>query len=125
MPFPALAPSSRSYQAGDWPVKTYGALSGAEIRIRYGNRRTGATLSLSYSNIPDSSAEQFLTHYAETEGTFRTFSLPVAVTIGWRGTANAFSPGSSGASYRYAGPPQITSVRPGVSNVSVELVGVV
>ena len=125
MPFPTLAPSSRNYQAGDWPVKIYGALSGAEIRIRNGNRRTGARLNLSYSNISDTLAEQFLTHYEETAGTYQTFSLPVAVTIGWRGTATAFSPGSSGAAYRYAGPPEITSVRPGISNVSVQLVGAV
>jgi hypothetical protein len=125
MPYPTLAPSSRDYQPGDWPVKTYGSLSGAEIRIRYGNKRTGGKLSLSYANISDALAEEFLTHYNETEGTFRTFSLPVAVTIGWRGTATALSPGSSGASYRYAGPPQITSIRPGISSVSVELVGVV
>lgn len=125
MPFPALAPSSRSYQAGDWPVKTYTALSGDEIRIRYGNRRSGARLSLSYSNIPDTQAEQFLDHYAETLGTFRSFSLPIAASIGWRGTVDALSPGTGGASYRYAGPPEVTSVRPGISNVSVELVGVV
>lgn len=125
MPFPTLAPSARSYQAGNWPVKTYTALSGDEIRIRYGNRRTGATLSLSYNNIPDTQAEQFLDHYQETLGTFRTFSLPVAVAIGWRGTADALSPGTGGASYRYASAPQITSVRPGVSNVSVQLVGAV
>lgn len=125
MPFPTLAPASRTYQAGDWPVRTYTALSGAEIRIRYGNKRSGAKLGLSYSNITDAQAQQFLDHYAETEGTFKTFGLPVAVTIGWQGSATAFSPGTGGAAYRYGGPPQITSVRPGVSNVSVELVGVV
>lgn len=125
MPFPSIAPTSRNYKPGDWPVKTYSALSGAEVRIRYGNRRTGGALSLSFSNITDFQAEQFLVHYTETEGTFRTFSLPGGVVTGWRGSASAFSPGSSGAAYRYAGPPEITSVRPGVSNVSVDLLGVV
>lgn len=124
MPFPALAPTARSYQPGDWPVRTYATLSGAEVRIRYGNQRSGAKLALSYDNIPDSQAAQFLSHYLETEGTFRTFSVPVAVAIGWNGST-AFSPGGARASYRYAGPPEVTSVRPGVSNVSVELVGVV
>jgi hypothetical protein len=125
MPFPALAPTARSYQPGDWPVKTYATLSGAEVRIRYGNQRTGGKLSLSYGNIPDSQAAQFLNHYLETEGTFRTFSVPGTTSTGWSGSASAFSPGGSGAAYRYAGPPEITSVRPGVSNVSVELIGVV
>ena len=125
MPFPTFAPSARNYQAGDWPVRTYSALSGAEVRIRYGNTRTGAKLSLSYSNITDSEAQQFLSHYNETEGTFRRFSLPTTALAGWRGSTSALSPGGSGAAYRYAGPPQITNVRPGVSNVSVELIGAV
>jgi hypothetical protein len=125
MPFPTLTPSGRAYSAGDWPVRPYQALSGAEIRIRYGNKRTNGKLNLDYANVGDSQAQQFLTHYNETEGTFRTFSLPSAVTNGWRGTSTALSPGSSGASYRYAGPPQITSIRPGISSVSVELIGVV
>jgi hypothetical protein len=125
MPFPTLRPTSRNYQPGDWPVKTYTAMSGAEVRIRYGNQRSNAQLSLGYDNISDAQAETFLTHYNEVEGTFRTFAVPAAASTGWTGTATAFSPGSANAAYRYAGPPQITSVRPGRSSVSVELIGVV
>jgi hypothetical protein len=124
MPFPTLAPTSRNYDPGDWPSKAFSSLSGAEIRIRYGNRRVNAKLNLSYDNISDGQAEQFLTHYYETNGTFFTFSLPPAASTGWRGTATAFSPGSPGAAFRYASAPQITSVRPGRSSVQVELIGV-
>jgi len=124
MAFPSIAPTARTYEAGDWPIKTYSAISGAEIRLRYGNLRTNAKLSLSYDNITDTQAESFLTHYYETTGTFTTFTLPAAAATGWTGTASAFSPGSTGTAYRYAGPPQITSVRPGRSNVQVELIGV-
>ena len=124
MTFPALAPTARAYVPGDWPVKTYTAMSGAEVRIRYGNKRLNARLSLSYDNITDAQAEQFLTHYSEVTGTFTTFTVPAAVSTGWTGTATALSPGSTGAAYRYENAPQITSVRPGVSSVKVELIGV-
>ena len=40
MAFPSLVPSTRTFDAGNWPVKTYKAQSGAEVRILYGNRRT-------------------------------------------------------------------------------------
>jgi hypothetical protein len=124
MAFPTIQPTSRSYDPGDWPSKTYSALSGAEIRIRYGNLRTNAKLSLGYDNIPDAQAELFLTHYYEVTGTFQTFSVPTESASGWAGSSTAFSPGSTGTAFRYAAAPQITSVRPGRSSVQVELIGV-
>ena len=51
MAFPTLKPTSREFNPGDWPIKRYNAQSGAEVRILYGNRRTNATLSLSYDKI--------------------------------------------------------------------------
>ena len=51
MTFPTLAPSSRSFEPGNWAVKNYNAMSGAEIRIRYGDKRFNARLSLQYQNI--------------------------------------------------------------------------
>lgn len=125
MAFPALAPTTRTYEPGDWPVRTYSALSGAEVRIRYGNLRSGAKLSLNYDNISDTQAQEFISHYLQTQGTFITFSIPPAIRAGWEGSNTAFEPGSAGAQYRYAQAPQITAVRPGVSSVRVELVGVV
>ena len=124
MAFPTLAPTQRLYDPGDWPSKTFNALSGREYRIRYGDRRTSAKLSLSYDNITDVQAEQFLTHYYEATGTFSTFAVPAAASSGWGGTSTALNPGSAGNEYRYASAPQITSVRPGRSSVKVELVGV-
>jgi hypothetical protein len=125
MAYPTLVPTSRSYDPGDWPVKKYNTLSGAEVRIRYGNQRSSAKLSLSYSNISDASAESFLTHYYEVEGSFRKFAVSSQVSTGWTGSRNALSPGGTNAAYRYASAPQITSVRPGISSVTVELIGVI
>ena len=122
MPFPTVTPSSRSYEPGDWPVKTYTAMSGASVRIRYGNHRTGAALTLGYENLPDATVQEFLAHYDETDGTFKTFTLPAEAQRGWGGAS--FSPGTHAtAAYRYSSAPKVSNVRPGRSSVSVELQG--
>jgi hypothetical protein len=124
MAFPALVPTSRDYTPGDWPVKSFPTQSGAEVRIRYGNQRTNSTLALNYDNITDTSAETFLTHYNETQGTFLTFTLPSQTFTGWNGST--LTPGTdTNAAWRYASSPQVTNIRPGVSSVRVELVGVI
>lgn len=123
MAYPELAPSARQFSPGDWPIKTFKAQSGAEVRILYGDRRTEMRLELSYDNIADSQAEQFLTHYDSVLGTFQTFALPNAARSGWTGAASSIDV-SIGARWRYAEQPQVTAVRPGRSSVRVNLVGV-
>jgi len=123
MPFPALRPTSRDFSPGDYPVKTYNAQSGAEVRILYGDTRSSMTLALGYDNISDSQAEQFLTHYDETKGTYGTFAIDSATKAGWAGGAEAIDSGNINR-WRYAETPQITAVKPGLSSVRVGLVGV-
>jgi hypothetical protein len=129
MEFPALRPTSRDFTPGDWPIKRFNAQSGAEIRILYGSQRTNMKLSLSYENISDSNAELFLEHYDEMKGTYSTFDAASAgqndkAKTGWKGNKEALGAGASGARYRYEGPPQVSQVRPGVSTVTVNLIGV-
>jgi hypothetical protein len=123
--FPQIVPSGRSVEFGNYPVKTFTAQNGSELRILYGNQRTGKTLTLSYNGITDAVAEQFYDHYDQQKGTFETFSLGLEgeakAKEGWEGNEDVL--GSLG-NWRYAGPPVITNVYPGVSNVSVSLVGV-
>lgn len=124
MPFPTATPTSRDFSAGDFPVKTFKAQSGAEVRILYGSKRTGMELSLGYDNAPDSVANDFVTHFEEVKGTFDTFALPSAVTTGWQGSVSSITASSTGNQWRYADAPAITSVRPGRSSIRVRLVGV-
>lgn len=124
MPFPNLTPSARSFTPGDWPIKQYKALSGAEIRIRYGNTRTESTLDLTFENITDQNAAAFLAHYNETQGTFYTFALAGAVFNGWDGGTSALN-APTGAAWRYAEPPQVINVYPGRSTVQVKLIAVI
>lgn len=125
MAFPTVTPSSRSFDAGDWPVKAFRSQNGVETRILYGSNRTGMSLQLSYENITDATAELFLDHYNEVQGTYRTFTLPqTGATGGWTGNADAVDGSSSGNTWRYAEPPAVQSVKPGISSVQVKLVGV-
>jgi|TARA_B100000035_G_scaffold242552_1_gene211042 hypothetical protein len=92
MAYPILKPSSRSYDPGSYPVKTFKAQNGAETRILYGSERTDVKLSLSYANIGDPNAELFLDHYDEVQGTFQTFNLPGQALGGWDGNDDALKP---------------------------------
>ena len=120
--YPAIAPTSRSYNAGNWPVKNFNAQDGAEVRILYGSRRYNHSVRLTYANIPDTTAEQFMQHYFEQLGTYKTFVITTGgVTAGWKGSSTFYNAGFR-TQYRYASPPVLTSVYPGVSTMQVELV---
>lgn len=123
MAFPALAPTSREFAPGDWPVQTFNAQSGAEVRILYGDTRSKMELSLGYDNISDADADLFLTHYNEVKGTYSTFAINAETKAGWAGEAGSIDAGSVNR-WRYADKPQVISVRPGRSSVKVNLIGV-
>jgi len=124
-----LVPSARTFESGDYPVKTYKAQNGAEHRILYGDKRTNMKLSLTYANILDADAELFLDHYDTVQGTFQTFSLGSINGVnptrgGWEGNKDALGAQAQGNDYRYEGPPQVAQVASGRSTVTVNLIGV-
>ena len=121
-----LVPTARSFESGDFPVKTFKAQNGKETRILYGSNRTNMRLSLTYSNIPDADAELFLDHFHEVQGTFQTFGLGTvdAARGGWEGNQDALGAQTYGNNYRYEKPPTVAQVRPGISTVTVNLIGV-
>ena len=128
MAFPTLIPNSRRFDPGNWPVKTFNAQNGTEIRLLYGSQRFNLQIDLNNSNISDADAEAFLAHYLAQNGTFRAFNFSAveatAIFGGWKGTPVALL-APAGVEWRYGGPPKISSVAPGVSTVSVVLKGVI
>ena len=123
MAFPTLQPTGREFDAGSYPVKSFRSQSGVESRILYGSKRVDQSLSLTYDNITDSQAEQFVTHFDEVRGSYATFTLPAAVRSGWTASSSTLDVVSGGA-WRYDSAPQISSVKPGISKVQVKLIGV-
>ena len=78
-------------------------------------------LSLGYKNISDANAELFLDDFEAQKGTYTAFAINEDLKGGWTGNSDALD---SNDKWRYAGPPQVVQVKPGVSNVRVNLVGV-
>ena len=124
MAFPALAPTSRSVKYGDYPVKANRMMDGFETRILYGSKRTGVEMQLAYNNIADATVKDFLNDYETRRGTFDTFSLPAGTVKGMSTDLSGEIPGVKDTKWRYAESPAVTSVYPGVSNVSVKLLAV-
>lgn len=123
--FPKLVPTARTFESGDFPVKTFKAQNGVEHRILYGSRRTNMKLSLTFANITDAEAESILDHYEAVQGTFGTLTVSMEDGKGgWEGNEDALGAGLHGNNYRYEGPPQLVQVRLGISTVTVNLIGV-
>lgn len=129
--FPSLTPSRRSFTLGQYPVKTYRALSGATIRRSFGNKPYGYTLDLEFQNIPQTTVELILAHYFAHGGTSLGFALPFTIFDGYNvlnqnlslrttGIATLINP--AGTEWFYSEPPSITSVIKNISTVSIRLV---
>ena len=125
VPFPALKPSSRSYQPGEFPTREFVGLNGATTQLRYSSRRSNSSLDLSFENVADSQAAAVLASYEAVtrSGDWLEFTTANAMA----GAAVELQPwlaeSNSGLRWRYSGPPKVTSVFPGRSSVSCSFVG--
>ena len=131
--FPQLVPTARSMSPGDFAGKIFRSQSGIEARVQYGNKASNKTMDLEYSNITETDAAAIHDHYLACNGTLYYFDLPrnpksgnetFSVNDGSQSTSNRFSSTPFGMRYRYAEPPQFSSVKPGRMSVTVKLIGV-
>ena len=126
MDFPKLVPTGRRFIPGDYPNTKYLAQDGAEFRVLYGDKRVGMRLELEFQNITDKQAEDFMEHYDEMKGTYTQFEFSEGskyAKAGWGGDSfETLGAVSAGSKWRYESAPQLTSVYPGVSSVTVKLV---
>ena len=136
--FPAIKPSGRSFDIGSYPEAVFEAQNGAKSYIRYGNKRVNANLTLSFSNITDEDAALILKNYMTVNGVtdkYIIFTHSNALTgIGGSGdySLHDWVRGSTwwgevdvtdGMRWRYNGSPKVSSVQPGISNVTCSFVG--
>lgn len=120
--FPALRPTERSWADGQLPMQSFVAMAGTETRIVTGNTLVGQRLTLGFANILESNGHAITQHYQDRRGSLLTFELPAEAFAGWYYGADSKQ---AGMKWRYAGPPSVAFVGPGVMTVSVELVAVV
>ena len=127
--FPALVPSGRSFSPGSYPEAVFEAQNGSKSFIRYGNKPVNATLSLSFSNISDDDANSILTAYFDSESVaekYKNISTKALAGIQYSPLDSALSQRigqyDTGLRWRFSGPPEYSSVFPGVANVSCSFV---
>lgn len=124
MDFPRIEPTARTFDPGNFPVKTYRSESGQETRILYGSTRVDLKLSLTYANLPDALAAQFIDHFDDRKGTFNRFHVVGETLAGFLGGHAKLQGRAEGIKFRYEGPPQLAQVRLGRTTVTVNLIGV-
>lgn len=120
--FPKLVPTSRVFTLGQLPMRKFTSLAGTVYKRVYGNRITAHRLSLEFANIKDSVAKTIVEHYYGETQRVGTFNLPGETTDGMDDfDFRSIMRNPDGTNWVYAGPPQVRSVFPGISTVSVEL----
>lgn len=123
--FPAVKPTSRSYRPGKFPQIQFEALNGATTAIRYGQKAFNAQLTLTFANINDTDAARIVNHYEERMATFSNVTFSGATGLAGLGSdlSAQISESGSGLRWRYAEPPQVESVYPGISTVTCTFTG--
>lgn len=120
--FPEVTPSSMDFTAPEFPIKTNTSLSGVVSRRAFGNRGSKAVLSLSFDNLPDATAVEFLNSWKLAKGQLESLSLPSIVFNGASSELSSYlSSGGDALTWHFSEPPQLQRVKPGISSVRVVL----
>ena len=128
--FPAIKPSSRSYTPGRYPQVEFIAQNGAKTLLRYGNKKVDAKLTLGFTNISDVEANEILDFYENINSDYDyinfSFQKKDALAgVGIKALREKISQKNDNGytlRYRFDGPPTLTSVKPGISNVQCKFV---
>ena len=116
--FPALVPSTRTYNPGGVPSAMRISLSGVVTGFRRGNRRIAQSLNLTFQRLEESDVTLIRNHYDGRSGSFDIFFLSTEV---WSGYTTAPVPLISDYAWRYISAPTITDVAGTRWDVEVEL----
>ena len=118
-----VTPSTRSYSPGKYPQVEFEAQNGVKTVIRYGKNRTGSSLSLGFDNILDSDAAAILKNYEDINSIWDEVTFNgTGVIEGASSQMQSYFIERTELKWRYDGPPEVTSVYPGRSNVQCKFV---
>ena len=128
--FPDIKPSSRSYTPGIYPQTEFIAQNGAKTVLRYGNKKVDAKLTLGFTNISDSEANEILDLYESVNSDYDYINfqfqnqnaLAGVEVLALRQKISQKDDNGFKLRYRFDGPPTLTSVKPGISNMQCKLV---
>lgn len=118
---PAIAPTSRRVTQGQYAVKRFTSIAGTGTTRAYGSQPFNSAIELEYSNITDFTALQFVDAYEMAGGRKGALFLPAEL---WAGMDDSLRLRlQRDYTWRFADEPQLTSVRPGISSMSIRLEG--
>ena len=118
-----LVPSARSYSPGEYPQNEFQALNGVKTIIRYGKYRYNSTLTLGFNNISDVDAAAILQNYEDINSVWDEVTFNgTGVIEGASSQMQSYFIERTELKWRYDGPPTVTSVYPGRSNVECKFV---
>lgn len=121
--FPGIKPAERNFRLGQYPIKSYRALSGATVKRAFGNRAYGYELQLSFNNITDAVTSELIDHYNVTSGGFERFTLPAELFAGMSSALTSKIQSPTQIKWEYVNPPEVKSVINGRSTVTISLAG--
>lgn len=120
--FPAITPTALSFTAPEFPVRANTSLSGVVSRRIFGNRGSRSTLNLSFDNVSDTVAAQFLTAWNTAKGTLNVLTVSSQTFTGAGADLLSYlSDGGDQLAWHFAEAPQVQRVKPGLSSVTVRL----
>ncbi len=124
--FPSIKPSSRNYSPGEFPQTEFQAQNGATTVIRFGSRRVNSELSLSFENITDTEAASILGNYELVNRVWDYVTFTDGDGSVGAGAIASYlqESGGSGLRWRYAEPPTVSSIKPGICSVQCKFIGV-
>jgi hypothetical protein len=121
--FPSYIPTRRNFTPGIFPQKTFRTLGGIIARRTFGNVAYGAKLELEFTNITDDKVQAIIAHYQFQTQRSQRFQLPDTVVAGMNNALATSVKAVSTLRWEYESPPAIESIFPGVSVVSLTLIG--
>ena len=121
--FPSYIPTRRNFTPGIFPQKTFRTLGGTVAKRTFGNVAYGAKLELEFTNITDDKVQEIIAHYQYQTQRTQRFQLPDSIVAGMNNALAASVKAVSTLRWEYESPPAIESIFPGISVVSLSLIG--
>ena len=121
--FPSYIPTRRNFTPGVFPQKTFRTLGGVAAKRTFGNVAYGAKLELEFTNITDDKTQAIIAHYQFQTQRNQRFQLPDTVIAGMNASLATSVKAVSTLRWEYESSPAIESIFPGISVVSLTLIG--
>ena len=121
--FPSYIPTKRNFTPGIFPQKTFRTLGGVAAKRTFGNVAYGAKLELEFTNIIDDKVQAIIAHYQFQTQRNQRFQLPDTIVAGMNASLATSVKAVSTLRWEYESPPAIESIFPGISVVSLTLIG--